>query len=55
VSKIRKGDQVVVLSGRDKGQKGESKEGDTVQITPCRPLSRRKSWKLLKVVERAGA
>jgi small subunit ribosomal protein S17 len=36
-------------------EKGESKEGDTVQITPCRPLSRRKSWKLLKVVERAGA
>jgi small subunit ribosomal protein S17 len=36
-------------------ENGESKEGDTVQITPCRPLSRRKSWKLLKVVERASA
>ena len=34
---------------------GESKEGDTVEITPCRPLSRRKSWKLSKVVVRAGA
>ena len=36
-------------------ENGESKEGDTVQIGPCRPLSRRKSWKLLKVVERASA
>jgi len=24
-----------------------------VSITPCRPLSRRKSWRLLAVVERA--
>jgi small subunit ribosomal protein S17 len=31
----------------------EAKEGDTVSITPCRPLSRRKSWRLLKVVGRA--
>jgi small subunit ribosomal protein S17 len=29
-------------------------EGDTVTITPCRPLSRRKSWRLLAVVERAA-
>jgi small subunit ribosomal protein S17 len=36
-------------------ENGESKEGDTVQIGPCRPLSRRKSWRLLKVVERASA
>jgi small subunit ribosomal protein S17 len=36
-------------------EKSESKEGDTVQITPCRPLSRRKSWKLVRVVERASA
>ena len=33
----------------------ECREGDTVAITPCRPLSRRKSWKLLRVVERAVA
>ena len=32
----------------------ESREGDTVTITPCRPLSRRKSWKLVKVLERAA-
>src|SRR3954463_14344719 len=29
-------------------------EGDMVTITPCRPLSRRKSWRLLAVVERAA-
>jgi small subunit ribosomal protein S17 len=34
-------------------EQSEAKEGDTVSITPCRPLSRRKSWRLLKVVERA--
>jgi len=34
---------------------GESKEGDTVEIVPCRPLSRRKSWKLSRVVTRASA
>jgi len=30
-----------------------AREGDTVTITPCRPLSRRKSWRLLSIVERA--
>ena len=33
----------------------ECKEGDTVSIAPCRPLSRHKSWKLVKVIERADA
>jgi small subunit ribosomal protein S17 len=33
----------------------ECKEGDTVAIKPCRPLSRRKSWMLVRVVERARA
>ena len=28
--------------------------GDTVQITECRPVSRTKSWKLVKVVEKAN-
>jgi len=27
--------------------------GDTVQISECRPISRTKSWKLVKVVEKA--
>ena len=91
---IRKGDQVVVLSGRDKGRRGavvrvlsggavlverlvrhvaygkflrrstkllahdedgQASEGDTVTITPCRPLSRRKSWRLLAVIEKAAS
>jgi small subunit ribosomal protein S17 len=35
-------------------ENNEAREGDTVAITPCRPLSRRKSWRLLNVVERAS-
>lgn len=31
---------------------GEAKEGDMVLISPCRPMSRRKSWRLVSVVER---
>jgi len=31
---------------------GEAREGDTVTIAQCRPISRRKSWKLVSVVER---
>ena len=34
-------------------EKGESREGDLVTIAPCRPLSRRKSWQLIEVVEKA--
>ena len=34
---------------------GASREGDLVIITPCRPLSRRKSWRLLEVVQKAAA
>ena len=34
-------------------EKNECKEGDTVSIKPCRPMSRRKSWVLFRVVERA--
>jgi len=36
-------------------ENNESREGDTVVISPCRPLSRRKSWRLVEIVERAGA
>jgi small subunit ribosomal protein S17 len=32
----------------------EAREGDTVSIVPCRPLSRRKSYKLVSVVEKAS-
>ena len=34
---------------------GASREGDLVIITPCRPLSRRKSWRLLEVLQKAAA
>jgi len=33
---------------------GEAREGDTVTISPCAPVSRRKSWKLVSVVGRAA-
>ena len=32
-----------------------AREGDTVTISPCRPMSRRKSWRLVSVVERGAA
>jgi len=40
------------LLAHDEGN--EAREGDTVSIAPCRPLSRRKSWRLVAVLERAG-
>jgi small subunit ribosomal protein S17 len=33
-------------------ESGTSQEGDLVTITPCRPMSRHKSWRLLAVVEK---
>jgi small subunit ribosomal protein S17 len=35
-------------------ENGECREGDTVTISECRPLSRHKSWRVVSVVERAG-
>jgi len=35
-------------------EQNECKEGDLVAIAPCRPLSRHKSWKLVRVVERGA-
>ncbi len=32
----------------------EAREGDTVSIAPCRPLSRRKSYKLVSVLEKGS-
>jgi len=32
----------------------ESRQGDTVTIAECRPISRNKSWRLVSVVERAS-
>ena len=35
-------------------ESGESHEGDLVKIAPCRPLSRRKSWRLIEVLQKAA-
>jgi len=35
-------------------EKGESREGDLVMIAPCRPLSRRKSWRVVEILEKAA-
>ena len=40
-----------VLHAHD--EKNEAREGDTVQIAECRPLSKTKHHRLLRVVERA--
>ena len=40
--KIKKGDKVVVITGRDKG-----KVGDTVRIEESRPISKTKRWVVL--------
>ena len=34
-------------------EKNECREGDLVEITSCRPLSKKKAWMLHKIVERA--
>jgi small subunit ribosomal protein S17 len=33
---------------------GQAREGDTVTISQCRPISRRKSWQLVSVIERGA-
>jgi small subunit ribosomal protein S17 len=34
-------------------QDNECKEGDTVVIEPCRPMAKTKSWRLVKILEKA--
>jgi len=36
-------------------ENNECREGDTVVIAECRPLSRHKSWRLVEIVARAPA
>jgi small subunit ribosomal protein S17 len=36
-------------------ENNECRAGDTVAIAECRPLSRRKAWRLVRVIERALA
>ena len=31
----------------------ESKKGDTVEVAPCRPVSKSKSWRLVRVMSRS--
>jgi small subunit ribosomal protein S17 len=33
-------------------EKNESKSGDVVEVAPCRPISKTKSWKLVRIVEK---
>lgn len=33
--------------------KNEARVGDVVEVVECRPLSKTKSWRLLKVVQKA--
>ena len=36
-------------------EKNEANVGDTVEITECRPMSKTKTWRLVKVVQKAVA
>ena len=42
--------QRTVLQVHD--ETNDAKTGDIVEVSPCRPLSKTKSWKLVRVVER---
>lgn len=42
--------QRTVLQAHD--EKNESRAGDVVEVTPCRPLSKTKTWSLVRVVEK---
>lgn len=35
-------------------EKGECKEGDTVRIAECAPLSKTKNWRVVEIVTRAA-
>lgn len=45
--------QRTVLQVHDEGN--VSKLGDVVEVIPCRPMSKSKSWKLVRVVEARSA
>jgi small subunit ribosomal protein S17 len=36
-------------------ESGEFKEGDLVEISECRPISRTKSWRVTRLVEKSKA
>src|SRR5262245_47605100 len=33
-------------------EQNESRSGDVVEVAPCRPISKTKSWKLVRIVEK---
>ncbi|MDH3645553.1 MAG: 30S ribosomal protein S17 [Gammaproteobacteria bacterium] len=35
-------------------ESNECRTGDTVSIASCRPLSKRKNWRVVSIIERAG-
>jgi small subunit ribosomal protein S17 len=46
---IRRQTKLAVHDPRD-----EAAAGDTVTVTPCRPISKRKRWRLLRVDKKAA-
>ena len=36
-------------------EEGTCREGDTVAIVECRPISKRKAWRVVEIVKRATA
>lgn len=44
--------QRTVLQVHD--EKNDAKLGDIVEVAPCRPVSKTKTWKLVRIVERRG-
>ena len=45
--------QQTVIQAHD--EKNVSKMGDTVEIGPCRPMSKTKTWKVVRVVSKGQA
>ncbi len=41
----------LILHAHD--EKNEAKQGDVVEIAECRPLSKTKSWRLVRIVRRS--
>jgi small subunit ribosomal protein S17 len=33
-------------------EKNEARNGDIVEVAPCRPISKSKTWRLIRIVER---
>jgi small subunit ribosomal protein S17 len=36
-------------------ENGEARQGDLVEIAECRPISRTKSWKVTRLIEKSTA